>query len=114
MEAVTSGRYDTDHLALMMTQTGGCCRASNYVGFIRRALDKAGYGHIPVVSVNLNGMEERRGFTLSRGLIMDAVHALVYGDLFMRCLYHVRPYELEKGSAGRSIRSGRRSASIRS
>ena len=99
MEAVTSGRYDTDHLALMMTQTGGCCRASNYVGFIRRALEKAGYGHIPVVSVNLNGMERNEGFTLSRGLIMDAVHALVYGDLFMRCLYHVRPYELEKGSA---------------
>ena len=99
MEAVTSGRYDTDHLALMMTQTGGCCRASNYVGFIRRALEKAGYGHIPVVSVNLNGMEKNEGFTLSKGLIMDAVHALVYGDLFMRCLYHVRPYELEKGSA---------------
>ena len=56
-------------------------------------------GHIPVVSVNLNGMERNEGFTLSRGLIMDAVHALVYGDLFMRCLYHVRPYELEKGSA---------------
>ena len=99
MEAVTSGRYDTDHLALMMTQTGGCCRASNYVGFIRRALEKAGYGHIPVVSVNLNGMEKNEGFTLSKGLIMDAVHALVYGDLFMRCLYHVRPYEPEKGSA---------------
>ena len=99
MEAVTSGRYDTDHLALMMTQTGGCCRASNYVGFIRRALEKAGYGHIPVVSINLNGMEKNEGFTLSKGLIMDAVHALVYGDLFMRCLYHVRPYALEKGSA---------------
>ena len=99
MEAVTSGRYDTDRLALMMTQTGGCCRASNYVGFIRRALEKAGCGHIPVVSVNLNGMEKNEGFTLSRGLITDAVHALVYGDLFMRCLYHVRPYELEKGSA---------------
>ena len=99
MEAVTSGRYDTDRLALMMTQTGGCCRASNYVGFIRRALEKAGYGHIPVVSVNLNGMEKNEGFTLSKGLILDAVHALVYGDLFMRCLYHVRPYEREKGSA---------------
>lgn len=99
MEAVTSGRYDTDHLALMMSQTGGCCRASNYVGFIRRALEKAGYGHIPVVSVNLNGMEKNEGFTLSRGLVMDAVHALVYGDLFMRCLYRVRPYELEGGSA---------------
>ena len=99
MEAVTSGRYDTDHLALLMSQTGGCCRASNYVGFIRRALEKAGYGHIPVVSVNLNGMEKNEGFTLSKAMIMEAVHAVVYGDLLMRCLYRVRPYEKEKGSA---------------
>ncbi len=99
MEAVTSGRYDTDRLALLMSQTGGCCRASNYVGFIRRALEKAGYGHIPVVSVNLNGMEKNEGFTLSKDLIMESVHAIVYGDLLMRCLYRVRPYEKVKGSA---------------
>ena len=99
MEAVLSGRYDTDHLAVMMTQTGGCCRASNYVSFIRRALDKSGFGHIPVISVNANGMEKNEGFRLSPGLLMDAVHALVYGDLFMRCLYRVRPYEIVPGSA---------------
>ena len=99
MDALHSGKYDLNKTALIITQTGGGCRASNYGGFIRRALEKAGYGHIPVVSVNLNGMEKNEGFTLSKGLIMDAVHALVYGDLFMRCLYHVRPYELEKGSA---------------
>ena len=99
MEAVLSGRYDTDHLAIAMTQTGGCCRASNYVGFIRRALDKAGLSHIPVISLNANGMEKNPGFKLSPSLIVDAGHAVVYGDLFMRCLYRVRPYELTPGSA---------------
>ncbi|MGM9601287.1 MAG: acyl-CoA dehydratase activase-related protein [Faecousia sp.] len=99
MEAVLSGRYDTDRLAIAMTQTGGCCRASNYVAFIRRALDKAGLSHIPVISLNANGMEKNPGFQWSPGLLIDAVHALVYGDLFMRCLYRVRPYEKEPGSA---------------
>jgi predicted CoA-substrate-specific enzyme activase len=101
MEAVLSGRYDTDRLAIAMTQTGGCCRASNYVGFIRRALDKAGLSHIPVISVNANGMEKNPGFKMSPALLMDAAHAVVYGDLFMRCLYHVRPYELVPGSANK-------------
>ena len=82
-----------------MTQTGGCCRASNYVGFIRRALDKVGLSHIPVISLNANGMEKNEGFKMSLPFILDAAKAIVYGDLFMRCLYRVRPYELEKGSA---------------
>ena len=99
MQAVLSGRYDTDRLAIVMTQTGGCCRASNYVAFIRRALDKAGLSHIPVISLNANGMEKNEGFAWSAGLLMDAIHALVYGDLFMRCLYRVRPYESVAGSA---------------
>lgn len=99
MQAVLSGRYDTSRLAIMMTQTGGCCRASNYVGFIRRALDKAGLSYIPVISLNANGMEKNAGFKWSAGLLMDAAHAMVYGDLFMRCLYRVRPYEKELGSA---------------
>ena len=99
MDAVLSGKYDTDHLAVIMTQTGGCCRASNYVSFIRRALEKAGYGHIPVISLNANGMETNEGFRLKPALILDAAKAIVYGDLFMRCLYRVRPYEREAGSA---------------
>ena len=99
MDAVLSGKYDTSKLAVMMTQTGGCCRASNYVGFIRRALDKAGLGHIPVISLNTNGMETNEGFKLSPGLLFTALRGVVYGDLFMRCLYRVRPYEKEKGSA---------------
>ena len=99
MEAVLSGKYDLDHLAVIMTQTGGCCRASNYVAFIRRALQKAGCPQIPVISVNANGMEKNQGFKFTPGLILDAIHAIVYGDLFMRCLYRVRPYELTPGSA---------------
>ena len=99
MSAVLSGEYDTNKLAIIMTQTGGCCRASNYVGFIRRALEKEGLSHIPVISLNANGMEKNEGFKLSPGLLLDAAHAIVYGDLFMKCLYGVRPYELISGSA---------------
>ncbi len=99
MDAVLSGKYDTNKLAVIMTQTGGCCRASNYVGFIRRALDKVGLSHIPVISLNTNGMETNEGFKLSPAMLACAARAIVYGDLFMRCLYRVRPYELEKGSA---------------
>ena len=99
MEAVLSGRYDTDHLAVVMTQTGGCCRASNYVAFIRRALEKAGLSHIPVISLNFNGMEKNEGFKLSPALLIDVALGAVYGDLMMRCLYRVRPYERVPGSA---------------
>lgn len=99
MSAVFSGKYDTDRLAIMMTQTGGCCRASNYVAFIRRALDKAGLSHIPVISLNANGMEKNSGFKISPALLLAAMRALVYGDLLMRCLYRVRPYEKETDSA---------------
>ena len=99
MDAVLSGRYDLNRLAIMMTQTGGCCRASNYVGFIRRALDKAKLSYIPVISLNANGMEKNPGFHITLPMLLDAGHAIVYGDLFLRCLYRVRPYELEPGSA---------------
>ncbi|MBQ8146184.1 MAG: 2-hydroxyacyl-CoA dehydratase [Clostridia bacterium] len=99
MDAVMSGKYDTNKLAIIMTQTGGCCRASNYVGFIRRALDKVGMSHIPVISLNAVGLEKNEGFKLSVPLIMGALKAAILGDLIMRCLYRVRPYEQEKGSA---------------
>jgi predicted nucleotide-binding protein (sugar kinase/HSP70/actin superfamily) len=99
MEAVLSGRYDTDRLAIIMSQTGGCCRASNYVGFIRRALDKAGLSHIPVISLNMNGMEKNSGFQIPFKLLQATMKGLIYGDLFLRCLYRVRPYETVKGSA---------------
>lgn len=99
MQAVLSGKYDTDKLGIVMTQTGGCCRASNYVAFIRRALDKAGLSHIPVISLNANGMEKNPGLHFTSSMVIDAVQAIVYGDLLMRCLYRVRPYELVPGSA---------------
>jgi len=101
MEAVTSGRYDTDRLAIFMTQTGGCCRASNYIGFIRRALDKAGYSHIPVISLSMGGLEKNEGFKPTFALVKEAAYALLYGDLIMRCLYRVRPYEVTEGSANK-------------
>ena len=99
MQAVLSGKYDTDKLAVIMTQTGGCCRASNYVAFIRRALEKAGLSHIPVISLNANGMEKHSGMKITPGLLVDAIQGVVYGDLLMRCLYRVRPYEKVPGSA---------------
>ena len=99
MEAVLSGEYDTDKLALLMTQTGGCCRASNYVGFIRHALDKAGLSHIPVISLNANGMEKNEGFSLNPKMLFQGLRGLVLGDLMMRCLYRTRPYEKVKGAA---------------
>ncbi|MBR4304928.1 MAG: 2-hydroxyacyl-CoA dehydratase [Clostridia bacterium] len=99
MDAVLSGKYDTNKLAVIMTQTGGCCRASNYVGFIRRALEKAGLPHIPVIALSVQGLEKNSGFKLPPKMILKALYGTVYGDLFMRCLYRVRPYEKVPGSA---------------
>ncbi|MCD7744005.1 MAG: 2-hydroxyacyl-CoA dehydratase [Lachnospiraceae bacterium] len=99
MEALLSGKYDLDHTAVIMTQTGGGCRASNYVGFIRRALEKANMPQIPVISLNLSGLEGNPGFTLSYKLLKRALFALEFGDIFMRCLYRMRPYEQVPGSA---------------
>ena len=99
MSALLSGKYDLNKTAVFMTQTGGGCRASNYIGFIRRALEKAGMPQIPVISVNANGMETNPGFTMTPGLITKAMQAVVYGDIFMRVLYATRPYEKDPGSA---------------
>ncbi|MDD6799933.1 MAG: acyl-CoA dehydratase activase-related protein [Firmicutes bacterium] len=101
MEALLSGRYDTHRLALLMSQTGGCCRASNYIGFIRRALDKAGYSYVPVISLNAGGLETNSGFKISLPMLNAGLKSLIWGDLIMRCLYRVRPYEKEKGAANR-------------
>jgi len=99
MEALLSGKYDLDHTAVLMSQTGGGCRASNYIGFIRRALEKAGMSQVPVISVNANGMETNPGFAITPPLLTKAMQAVVYGDVFMRVLYATRPYEKEPGSA---------------
>ncbi len=99
MEALLSGKYDLSRTAVIMTQTGGGCRASNYVGFIRRALQKAGIPDIPVISLNLSSLESNPGFSISYQMVKRAMFALVFGDIFMRCLYRMRPYEQVPGSA---------------
>ncbi|RKW33266.1 MAG: 2-hydroxyglutaryl-CoA dehydratase, partial [Lachnoanaerobaculum sp.] len=98
MEALLSGKYDLNHTAIFMSQTGGGCRASNYIGFIRRALEKAGMEQIPVISVNANGMETNEGFQITLPMMIKAMQAIVYGDLFMRVVYATRPYEAVPGS----------------
>ena len=103
MEAVTSGRYDTDKLAVLITQTGGGCRATNYIALIRKALKAAGLGHVPVISLALQGHldEHNSGWDLTVPMLKQAVYALSYGDLLMMALYRTRPYEAEPGAAQR-------------
>ncbi len=98
MDALLSGEYDLNKVAVVMSQTGGGCRATNYVGFIRRALEKAGMPQIPVISLNLGGIESNPGFHLNADLLMRAAYGAVFGDIFMRCVYRMRPYEKEPGS----------------
>ncbi|MCR5467653.1 MAG: 2-hydroxyacyl-CoA dehydratase [Lachnospiraceae bacterium] len=99
MEAVLSGKYDMNKTAVLMTQTGGGCRASNYIGFIRRALAKAGYPQVPVISLSMVGLEKNPGFKFTFQLIQHGLYGLEFGDIFMRCLYRTRPYEAVEGSA---------------
>ena len=101
MEAVLSGKYDTNHLAIVMSQTGGGCRATNYIGFIRRALEKAGYPQIPVISVSLSKLEMNPGFKITTNLVMRLVYGAIFGDIFMRCVYRMRPYEAVPGSVNK-------------
>jgi predicted CoA-substrate-specific enzyme activase len=99
MDAVLSGEYDLDKTAVIISQTGGGCRASNYIGFIRRALEKAGYPQIPVISLNLSGLEGNPGFKITYNMAKKGAFAVIFGDIFMRTLYHMRPYEVVPGSA---------------
>ena len=98
MEALLSGKYDLNKTAILMTQTGGGCRATNYVGFIRRALKKADMAQIPVVSLNLGGIETNPGFHINADMLLRAALAAQFGDIFMRCVYRMRPYEATPGS----------------
>lgn len=97
MEALLSGKYDLDRTAIIITQTGGGCRATNYIGFIRRALKKAGMEQIPVISLSA-GIETNPGFKPGLSMLNRAIQALIYGDIFMKCVYRTRPYEKETGS----------------
>ncbi len=98
MDALLSGKYDVNKVAIIMTQTGGGCRATNYVGFIRRALEKAGMAQVPVISLNLAGIESNPGFHLNLEMLMRAAYSALFGDIFMRCVYRMRPYEITPGS----------------
>ena len=99
MSAVLSGKYDLTKTAIIITQTGGGCRASNYIGFIRRALQKAGYPEIPVISLSTSGIETNSGFSYNYMMLKKAMQAIVYGDAFMNVVYRTRPYEATPGSA---------------
>ena len=101
MEALLSGKYDLNKTAVIMSQTGGGCRASNYIAFIRRALKKANMEQVPVISANLSGLESNPGFKITLPLAKKAVYGAVFGDILMKCVYRMRPYEVEKGSVNR-------------
>ena len=98
MQALESGKYDLDRTALIITQTGGGCRATNYIGFIRRALKKAGLEHIPVISLNLGGIEVNPGFKINLDMLYRIAMGAAFGDIFMKCVYRMRPYEKENGA----------------
>lgn len=97
IDALHSGKYDLNKVALAITQTGGGCRASNYIFLLRKALKKAGLEHIPVISVNMSGLEKASGFKLTLPLIRQVVSSLVYGDCIMHVSNQTRPYETHKG-----------------
>ena len=97
--ALESGKYDVNHTSLIITQTGGGCRASNYIGFIRRALTDAGFDKVPVLSLSAQGFEKNPGFKITPGLLHRLLMAVMVGDVLMRVLYRTRPYELVPGSA---------------
>lgn len=99
ISALNSGEYDLDKTALLFTQTGGGCRASNYISLMRKALKKAGYGHIPVISLNFVGLEKNSGFKLNLSMLRRMMYAVLYGDVLMYTVNQTKPYEIEKGAA---------------
>ncbi|TPH36417.1 activase [Bifidobacterium longum subsp. longum] len=101
IDAILEGKYDPDKVCLAITQTGGMCRATNYFGLIRKALIDAGYPQIPVIAISTQGLEDNPGFKVTPALLHRTVKALILGDLLMKCLYRVRPYEVEKVAANR-------------
>ena len=99
IDALKSGKYDVHKTALIITQTGGGCRASNYIYLLRKALKKADLGFVPVISLNLSGLDSQPGFKLSLSMLQKMLCALVYGDLLMDLTNQVRPYEVTSGTA---------------
>ena len=101
LDALNSGKYDLDHTALLITQTGGGCRASNYIHLLRKALVKAGYPQIPVASLNFSGLEKDSSMPMDLKFMRQALAAIYYGDLLMTLRAQTQPYELEAGAAER-------------
>ncbi len=99
IHALNSGKYDLNNTSVMITQTGGACRATNYVGMLKKALKDAGFEKVPLISLNVVGLEKQSGFSLTIPMAVRAFMGIVYGDVLSRCLYKVRPYEVTKGSA---------------
>ena len=99
MHALHSGKYDLHKVALIMTQTGGGCRASNYIHLLRKALKKDGLDFIPVISLNLSGLESNSGFKITLPMIRQAIAALTYGDLLMLLKNQTKPYEVTSGES---------------
>lgn len=97
MNAILSGKYDPHKVAIIMFQTGGGCRASNYISLLRKALKKAGYGYVPVISFSLAGIEDHPGFKLTLPKLHGMLYAVVYGDLLLSLSNQCRPYEINKG-----------------
>ncbi len=99
IHALQSGKYDLHHVALMITQTGGGCRASNYIKLLRKGLERAGLGYVPTISVNVSGLEPNPGMTITLPLIRRSLAAVIYGDMIMCLKNQVEPYEVNKGEA---------------
>src|SRR5690606_26785050 len=99
IDALKSGKYDVNKTALMITQTGGGCRASNYIHLLRKALVKAGYEQVPVISLNASGLEKNSGFKYTLPMLRKSVAVVAYGDLLMLLNNQVRPYEINKGDS---------------
>ena len=94
MSALLSGKYDIDKTAVIISQTGGGCRATNYIGYLRKALIDAGMKQVPILSLNASDMERQPGFKLTKSFLHRMIQAVVYGDALMQCVLATRPYEL--------------------
>lgn len=104
IDALNSGKYDPDKTALLITQSGGGCRASNYIHLLRKALKKAGYPQVPVISLNLSGLEKNSGFKIRISMALKMLSAVIYGDLIMLLKNQVEPYEINKGESEKLTR----------
>ena len=105
LDAIRRGLVDKDHCALAISQTGGGCRASNYYFLLKKALEKAGLGNIPVISLNLQGMNSNPGFKINLFMLIQAFTGLIYGDMLMMLSNQTRPYEVNKGDTDSLVAS---------